>query len=1044
MKVSKTIRLLPLLLWSIFSVFLVSANAFAQAKVSGTIINQRTSAPVAGATVSVKNTSRSTVTDEAGRFSIEASAGDVLTITSVGFDSMDTKVGSGEVRVQLKEAENQMENVVVIGYGTQKKKLVTGANLQVKGEDLQEQSTTNALQALQGQAPGVQITSSSGQPGDGFNVIIRGKGTVGDFGPLFIVDGVQGVDIKSINPADIESIDVLKDAASAAIYGSRAANGVILVTTRTGRQNQKAQITLDAYYGVQTVARKVQLLDAKEYAIIMNEQAVNSGNAPYFTNDEINNLPVNTNWMDQMFVKNVPTQNYVVGATGGNAGSVYSTSLGYTSQGGVVGGSNISFYERYTFKINTEHNLYGNIIKLGEHLTFNNVNSRGIQTGGQYNNTLRSAFSTSPFLPMYDAGGNFFRSDSLRWNPGQVGPAQWDDGTANPYAAMYYGSNGRNNNQGLFGDAYLQVEPIKGLRLRSSLGLNYGSNQSRGFTPPYRLSKFAKVDTSTVYQSMGTNTTIQFENTLSYDFKVAKNHSFSVMAGSTSFKTKGSGLSGSNWDLRLVDIDHAYLNVANNTSTGSAHIGNSGGPYEFALNSYFGRLQYNFQEKYLFNATFRADGSSNFAQGNRWGYFPSVSAGWIASRESFMQNIKAVDFFKLRASWGQVGNQNIPGYKYLSLIKFDLAAYDFGPGEGPTVNVPGARPDDIMGNPDIKWETSEQTNIGFDATVMKRMNVSFDYYIKTTKDWLLLIPVLASAGTPGGTYINGGDVKNTGVELAVNYRNTIGKYFNYSIGANGSYNKNTVGKIPTRDQIIPGLTNLLYANSDQFYRAENGFPIGYFWGFKTAGVFQTEAEVASYKDKAGKIIQPNAKAGDVRYVDVNDDGIIDNNDRTKIGDPNPDFIFGFNVSLDYKGFDFGLQTSGVAGNQLVQSYRGPGGLGNYTTEILKRWTGEGTSNRIPRVTAEGVNWAKFSDLYVYDGSYLRISTITLGYDFARIAKKNYLSKVRLYASVLNAFTFTKYNGMDPEVGRNEQFSSGVDVGYYPRPRTMMVGANIRF
>ncbi|HTM94045.1 MAG TPA: TonB-dependent receptor plug domain-containing protein, partial [Flavisolibacter sp.] len=342
MKLAKTIHFRQLLLWSIFSIFLVSMHAFAQSKVSGTIINPRTSSPVAGATVSVKNTTRSTSTDDAGRFSIEAAQGDVLVITSVGYTSQEVKVGSGAIRVQLTETDNQMENVVVIGYGVQKKKLVTGANLQVKGEDLQKQSTTNALQALQGQAPGMQITSSSGQPGDGFNVIIRGKGTIGDFGPLFIVDGVQGVDVRSINPADIESIDVLKDAASAAIYGSRAANGVILVTTRTGRQNQKAQITLDAYYGIQNVARKAQLLNAKEYAIIMNEQAVNSGNSPYFTNDEINNLPVNTNWMDQMFVKNVPTQNYVVGATGGNAGSVYSASLGYTSQGGIVGGSNIS------------------------------------------------------------------------------------------------------------------------------------------------------------------------------------------------------------------------------------------------------------------------------------------------------------------------------------------------------------------------------------------------------------------------------------------------------------------------------------------------------------------------------------------------------------------------------------------------------------------------------------------------------------------------------------------------------------------------------
>lgn len=1040
MKSTKTIRLWVLLQWSIFSVFL-STNAFAQTpKVSGTVINQRTAAPVSGATITVKNTGRAVIADEAGKFTIEASSSDVLVVTSVGYAAQEMRIGSGVLRVQLQESDNHMEDVIVIGYGAQKKKLVTGANIQIKGEDLQKQNTTNALQALQGQAPGVQITSSSGQPGDGFNVIIRGKGTIGNFSPLVVVDGVQGVDLNSINPADIESIDVLKDAASAAIYGSQAANGVILVTTRTGRQNQKAQITLDAYYGLQNSPKKAQLLDAKGYAIVMNEQAVNSGKIPYFTNDEINNLSVNTNWLDQMFVSNVPTQNYVLGVQGGGAGSVYSMSLGYTSQGGIVGGSDISNYERYSFKINSEHNLYQNIIKLGEHLTFNNLNSHGIQTGGQYNNTLRAAFSTTPFLPMYDSSGNFFRSDSLPWNPGTVGDPQWDNSVSNPYASMYYGSNGRNNNQGLFGDAYLQIEPIKGLKFRTSLGMNYNSNQSHGFTPPYHLSIFSNVDTSTVYQSMGTNRTLQFDNTLSYDFKVAKNHSFGVMVGSSALKTKGSGLYGTNWDLRVLDLKHAYLDVAQDRSAQSNHLSASGSPYEYGLTSYFGRLQYNFQEKYLFNATFRADASSNFAPGHRWGYFPSVSAGWIASRETFLQNVKGLNFFKLRASWGQVGNQSIAGYQYLSLISFSQAGYGFGPVEG--VNTQGAYPS-TLGNPDIKWETSEQTNIGFDATVMNNLNISFDYYIKKTKDWLISVPVLSTTGVDNLT-INGGDVKNTGVELVLNYRNTIGKNFSYVVGVNGSYNKNTIGNIPTQDHIIHGNTNVLFANAPEFYRAQNGYPVGYFWGLKTAGIFQTEEEVNAYTNKTGGLIQPDAKPGDVRFVDLNNDGAIDNNDRTKIGDPNPDFIFGFNVALGYKGFDFLVQASGVAGNQLVQSWRGPGGRGNYSAEILDRWTGPGSSDRIPRVTEEGTNFAQFSDLYIYDGSYLRISTITLGYDFGSIIKKSYLNKVRLYASVLNAFTFTKYNGMDPEIGHNEGFSSGVDVGYYPRPITMMVGANIRF
>lgn len=1040
MKSAKIIRLRILLLWGTMMIFTLSKNTFAQTtKVSGTITSQSTSAPVPGASVTVKNTQTAAIADEAGKFSINASAGVVLIISSVGFIAKEVKVESQELRIQLQESENQLENVVVIGYGTQKKKLVTGANIQVKGTDIQKQNTTNALQALQGQAPGVQITSYSGQPGSGMNVIIRGKGTVGNFSPLYIVDGVQTGDISYLNPADIESIDILKDAASAAIYGSQAANGVILVTTRTGKTNQKAQVTLDVFYGAQRVVRKAKLLNAKEYATIINEAATNSGKAPYFSNEVIDNLPVNTNWLDQMFKNNVPTQNYVLGVQGGGTGSAYSLSLGYTSQGGIVGGSNISNFERYTFRINSDHNLYQNIIRIGEHLTFNYQNSHGILVDGQYNNTLRAAFSTSPFLPMYDADGNYFSSDKKGWYPGKPDQA-WNNTEANPYAVMDYTTRNRNSNQGLFGDVYIQAEPIKGLKFRSSLGLNYTANQSHGYTPVYHLSIYAFNDTSKVTQSMGNGLTIQFDNLLSYDFNVATGHHFSIMAGSSSLKTKTVGMNGNNWYLRVADLQHAYLSVAQNVNRGAPYMSVSGGPTENALLSYFGRLQYDFREKYLVNITFRSDGSSRFAPGHRWGYFPSVSAGWVASMENFMQGAHWLDFLKIRGSWGRVGNQNVAAYQYLSPISFSNTAYIFGPVEG--VNTQGAYPSRIA-NPDVKWETSEQTNIGFDATVLERLNVTFDYYNKKTKDWLITVPILATAGADA-PLINGGDVNNTGVELALNYRNSIGKNFNYSIGVNGAYNKNKIGNIPTNDHVLHGNTNVLYANAGEFYRAANGEPVGYFWGFKTDGIFQTAEDVLAYKGKTGTPIQPTAQPGDVRYVDLNGDGVIDANDKTKIGDPNPDLTFGFNVALDYKGFDLFLQASGVSGNQLVQSWRGPGGFGNYTTGILERWHGPGTSNRIPRVTEDGANWAQFSDLYIYDGKFLRISTITLGYDFAHLVKKSYLGKLRVYASVLNAFTITGYKGMDPEVGYNEGFSSGVDLGYYPRPRTYMIGANVCF
>lgn len=1024
---TKTHQPLRLLLWAVVSVLLFSGNAIAQTpRVSGTVLSQRTGEPIQGATVTVKNTNRSLATGSEGKFTIEAAPTDVLVISFIGFSTLEIPAANANLTVRLTESDNQMDEVVVIGYGVQRKKLVTGANLTVKGEDLQKQSTTNALQALQGQAPGVQITTSSGQPGSAMNVVIRGKGTIGNNAPLYIVDGVYTGDISYLNPADIQSIDVLKDAASAAIYGSQGANGVILVTTKTGKAGQKPQVTLDAFYGIQNASKKAQLLNAKEYAIIMNESAINSGKPAYFTNDQVNNMPVNTNWLDEMFVDNAPTQNYVLGIQGGGGNSVYSTSLGYTAQEGIVGGASVSNFERYTFRINSEHNLYQNKIKIGEHLTFNYQKNNGIGVGNQYNNSLRAAFNTSPFVPMYDSLGNYFDNSNSTWNNGE----------ANPYAVMQLNNQNRNSNQRLFGDIYLSIEPVKGLKFRTSLGVNVSSYESRSFTPIYKLSIYSFNDNTWASQSMGNGKSLQFDNLLSYNFNVSNDHNFEVLAGSSALKSNGAGMYGRNRDLVFPDLVHAWLTNATNTE--GTLISLNGAPYEETLASYFGRLQYNFDEKYLFNATFRADGSSRFAPGNRWGYFPSVSAGWVMSREKFLESVDWLTFFKLRASWGRVGNQNIPNTQYLAPVTFTNATYPFGNQEG--ILTPGAYPS-RLGNPNLQWETSEQTNVGFDATI-KKLNIAFDYYVKDTRDWLLVAPVLATAGADA-PYINGGNVRNTGVELALNYRDRIGE-FNYSVGLNGAYNKNKIGDIPTLDHIIHGNTNSLFDNSLEFYRAENGFPVGYFWGLKTNGIFQTEAEVAAH-NKGGQVIQPNAQPGDVRYVDLNSDGVINDLDRTMIGNPNPDLTYGFSFNADYKGFDFSLLASGVAGNQLVQSWRNHANAkANYSSAILDRWHGPGSSNTMPRVTEDNRNWTQFSDLYIHDGDFLRISNITIGYDLSRTIAKSYLSKVRIYASVLNLHTFTKYNGMDPEIGYGEGFSSGVDLGYYPRPRTLMIGANIRF
>lgn len=1027
-----------IILLSLFWVWLIPL-AMAQQKVSGTVTDYSTQEALPGVNILIQGTSTGTITDMDGNFTLDVPGSEsVLVFSFIGYESQERVVGnSANVSVQLMPDLTTLEELVVVGYGVQKKALNTGANLQVKGEELQRLSTTTPLQALQGQAPGVQISSTSGQPGEGMNVVIRGLGTIGDASPLYVVDGVLTNDISYLNNADIQSIDVLKDAASAAIYGSQAANGVVLITTKQGDFDQEARITFDAYYGVQEVARKADLLNSKEYASIMNEAAVNSGKLPYFSNEQIAAMGEGTNWMDEMFVDDAITQNYSIGATGGGTNSNYSLSLSYTGQEGIVGGKDLSNYERYNFRINSEHKVYKDIITIGEHLTFSYENSNGIGVGNQYNNTLRGAFNTSPFVPMYDENGNFFDNSN----------STWYNGEANPYAQMVYNNQNERNDQKLLGDVYLVVEPIKGLRFRTSLGLDYYANESHSFSPEYNLSIYAFRSFSEVSQSMGKGSALLWDNLLSYGFDVS-DHRFDVMVGTSAFRSIGTGINGSNRDLAIQGLKYAWLQNATNTE-GLPNMTLGSDAFEHKRMSYFGRVNYNFRETYLLNLTLRADGSSNFAQGNRWGYFPSASAGWIVSNESFLADQDFLGFLKLRGSWGQVGNQNITAFQFLAPVQVRNVNYTFGDSEG--VLTPGAFPNRLS-NPDVKWETSEQLNFGFDARFLSgKLDVNFDWYDKTTKDWLIPTPILATAGAEA-PFINGGDVTNTGIELALSFSDNIGD-FNYRIGVNGAYNQNEINNIPTADEIIHGEDNQLFDNSLEFYRAASGYPVGYFWGLETDGLFQNEAEVLQHRSNEGELIQRDAQPGDVRYVDRDGNGLINDSDRTMIGDPNPDFTFGLTIGADYKGFDFTLLASGVAGNQLVQSYRNHANrFSNYTSAILDRWHGEGSSNSMPRVTEDNRNFINFSDLYIQDGDFLRISNITLGYDFKNLINSNAFGQVRLYASALNLYTFTNYDGMDPEVGfgidndgdQIGTFTSGVDLGFYPRPRTYMVGLNITF
>ncbi len=1050
----KTLAVLMLL-------FTGSALATAQSvTVKGTVTSAADGEPLIGATVMVKGTSTGIATDIDGNYSVNAQSGATLIFSYVGYATKEVKVTSSRLDVALAEDSGLLDEVVVVGYGVQKKKLVTGATAQMKGDDISKMNTTSPLQAMQGQMPGVSIASESGQPGSGMKVTIRGLGTTGNSSPLYLIDGVPG-DIANLNASDIESIDVLKDAASAAIYGAQAANGVVLVTTRSGKEG-RAKVTFDGYFGWQSAPRKMDMLNAAEYMTIQDESMLNSGGAPYdwgsfksIWNYDGNGQPISpidTDWVSQMFKDNAKTQSYTIGVTGGSKTSTYATSLGYINQEGIVGGKDVSNYSRYNFRVNSDHKLLGDFLTVGEQVSFAYIKSRGIGVGNQYNNTLRGAFDMTPLAPVYSENGKF----GSPFN--DTSDSDWYNTEGNPYGAMMTNTNNESKSGQFSGNLYAQIEPIKNLKVKTLFGVRYNSSEYRSYTPLYQFSPYSQnLSQTKVSQNMSNYLSLTWTNTISYDWSI-KEHDFTALLGMEAFRDQGTYVAAGNAYLKEGFDSWKYAWVSNGTAASSSDgLSAAGHPNDETRRvSYFGRLGWNWMEKYMVNFTLRCDGSSNFAPGHRFGWFPSVSAGWNLSSESFMEASRGwLDFLKIRASWGRVGNQNINPYQYLAPIKNSNVHYFFGQylGANGVYNTGydsvlssnwGAYPS-RLGNENLSWETSEQIDLGFDSYFFNsRLGVNFDFYIKNTKDWLVVAPVLATAGTDA-PFINGGNVKNTGVELNITWNDVIGNDFGYSIGINGSFNRNKVGSIPTEDGIIHGNSNELYDNSLEFYRAENGKPIGYFWGYETAGIFQNQAQIDNWIAAGYGVLQESVAPGDVIFIDQDRNGVIDEKDKVDLGNGMPKFQYGFNINLNWKNFDLGIVATGVAGNKIVQSYRNQSNQkANYTSRILDRWTGEGTSNTIPRVTNQNINW-QFSDLYLQKGDYLRISSLTLGYDFAPLINQKWCSQCRLYFQAQNLVTFTKYDGMDPEIGYGtSSWVSGVDLGYYPRPRTFLCGVNLAF
>ncbi|WP_276815768.1 SusC/RagA family TonB-linked outer membrane protein [Segatella maculosa] len=1016
--------------------------------VTGKVLSASDNEPLLGATVIVQGKQGGSVTDLDGNFSIEANDGQMLVVSYIGFITQRVKVNGDNLVIKLEEEANSLNDVVVIGYGVQKKKLVTGANINVKGDDIAKLNTSNPLQALQGQTPGMTIISQSGQPGSGLKVNIRGMGTINGSDPLYIIDGIRG-DIASLNPADIESIDVLKDAASAAIYGSQSANGVVLITTKSGKEG-RAVVSFDGYVGWQNKPRSVKMLNAHEYMTILDEQAINSGKQPYDWSayKSIYNADgsvVDTDWVDQMFRKNAQTGSYNIGVTGGSKTGNYALTLGYMNQEGIVGGKDVSNYERYNFRVNSDWQVKP-WLKIGEQVSFIYTKNRGVSVGNAYNNTLKGAFGMSPLVPVY--GKNNYKSPYLNTKF-----MDWQDVQAmgNPYGLMMTNTNNENNAARFSANVYADAEWLKDLHFRTVVGYEYYSSDYRNFTPIYEFSDYSRnINQTRVSQNASHNHQLTWTNTLSYSWKW-KTHSLNALVGTEAYQFSGIGVSAGQGKLKsgFDDWSHAY--ISNGTASSPEDgLSASGAPaLKQRMFSYFGRAGWNWKETYMFNATLRADASSKFARGNRWGYFPSVSAGWLVSNEHFWKPVANVlDYFKLRISWGQVGNQNIGDLMFVSPITTAGVYYLFGNQYGAAAQAPfyGAY-ESRLANEKVKWEISEQIDLGFDARAIDgRLNINFDWYYKTTKDWLVVAPILATAGT-GAPYINGGDVKNTGVEVGLSWSDRIGKDLHYYVNVNGAYNHNEVGNIPTEDGIIHGTdgNGQLYDNSTEFYRASNGRPIGYFWGYKTAGVFQNQQDINDWIASGNGVLQSDVQPGDVKYYDIDHNGVINDADKVNLGNGMPDFTYGFTLGFDYKCFDFNVTANGMVGNDIVQAYRNVGTkTANYTTEVLSRWTGEGTSNKYPRVTENNINW-QFSDLFIHDGSFLRVSNITLGYDFVRILKTQLFSQARLYFQIQNALTFTKYNGMDPEIGYGvNSWASGIDLGYYPRPRTILVGVNLKF
>ena len=1048
------------LLSVLFLLSFTLAAVYAQnIQIKGTVVSGTDNEPLPGVNVVVKgNTSTGTITDFNGTFTLSAPADAILSISYIGFKSQEIAVkGHKDIKIVLQEDSETLDEVVVVGYGVQKKSVVTASIAKVSADDLASTAPVRMDNALKGLASGVTVTSSSGQPGAAAQIRVRGVGTIrtenGAADPLYIVDGMPlegGLDY--LNPNDIASIEVLKDAASGAVYGARAANGVILVTTKTGKIG-KTKVTYDFSYGWQSAWKKRDVLNASEYALMINEGAINAGIAPKFSDPY--SYGQGTNWQDEVFNNNAPMMNRQVSVSGASEKVNYLFSLGFYTQDGIVGGNfDRSNYERLTLRSNTQYTLFDeskernwlNSLKVTSNLSYARIKSTSFDDNSTWGTPLGSALALSPILNVYDE-----TEEAIK--------AQFDKyGTTAEYTPVYDPRNGKLFSiPGEFGEMSNPIAKLSlpgdkhwshkfvanfsaelqlwdNLKFKTSYGADLSFWGYDGYRPLYYLRSGESSTQSSAYSRKEDGTVWQLENVLMYDKSIDK-HSFSVLLGQSAKKSSGSYLYGSR--NNITNYSRPYIDASTGLAANADRDAAGAPSVDATLASIFARASYNYDERYMLQVTVRRDGSSRFGPNNHYAVFPSFSLGWNLTNEKFMnKRPNWLTTTKIRLSWGKNGNENIGNFKYTVLTSPGNNAI-FGSSENVINGVKASG----LANPDLKWEESEQLDFGLDFGFFNNaLTFTADYYKKKTNGMLMEmnIPFYVGEAKPIG---NVGKMENSGIELEAAYKFRVSDW-NFRVSANASYLKNKLIEYGNES----GWENLdSFQGTGDISRAENGKPFPFFYGYKTAGIFQNTDEVKAYKNDKGELLQPTAVPGDVRFVDVDGNGIIDANDRTDIGKGMPDWTFGFNLGVSWKNFDLNMMWQGTAGNDIYDATRRTDiATSNLPSWMLNRWTGEGTSNRIPRfVQGDNVNWQS-SDLYVYDGSYLHLNNIQLGYTLpAALTQKVFISSLRFYVAAENLFTFTKYHGFDPEISSGGT-SLGIDYGVYPQARVWTIGASLSF